>query len=61
MACPECEKWFWAGTGVEVDRLFEVCETSIINPSRCHAEIRELLNSAGTGFPAAAGGIQRDL
>lgn len=51
MACRDCEKWFWAETGEEVPRLFEICVTSMISPSRCLEEVREVLNSGGHGFP----------
>ncbi len=51
MACPDCEKWYWAETGEEVERLFDICETSVINPSRCYEEVRLALNSGGNTFP----------
>jgi hypothetical protein len=51
MECGECEKWFWAESGKEVVRLFEICATSLIDPERCIEEIREALNSGGNGFP----------
>ena len=51
MECGDCEKWYWAETGEDVPRLFEVCLTSMISPGRCLAELREILNSGGNGFP----------
>jgi hypothetical protein len=51
MECRDCEKWFWADTGEEVPRLFEICATSLVNPRRCLEEIRQVLNSGGSGFP----------
>lgn len=51
MECGECEKWFWADSGEEVVRLFDICATSLVNPGRCDGEIREILNSGGNGFP----------
>ena len=51
MECVDCEKWYWAETGEEVPRLFEICVTSMISPGRCLEEVRELLNSGGNGFP----------
>jgi len=51
MECGDCEKWYWAETGEEVVRLFEICTTSMIRPGRCLAEVREILNSGGNGFP----------
>ena len=51
MECAECEKWFWADSGEEVVRLFEICSTSMIDPKRCLEDVREVLNSGGTGFP----------
>lgn len=50
MECGDCEKWYWADTGKEVDRLFEICATSVIQPDRCLEEVREILNSGGNGF-----------
>ena len=50
MECQECEKWYWADSGEEVPRLFEICATPLVNPSRCEEDIREILNSGGTGF-----------
>lgn len=49
--CGDCERWFWADSGEEVARLFEICATSMINPGRCYEEVREILNSGGNGFP----------
>ena len=51
MECGDCEKWYWADTGEEVARLFEICSTSMIDPKGCLEDIREVLNSGGTGFP----------
>ena len=51
MECGDCEKWYWADTGEEVVRLFEICSTSMINPKGCLEEVRELLNSGGIAFP----------
>jgi len=51
MECGECEKWFWAGSGREVVRLFEICTTALVDPGPCIEEIREALNSGGNGFP----------
>jgi hypothetical protein len=51
MECPECEKWYWADSGEEVVRLFEICSTSMIDPKSCLEDVREVLNSGGTGFP----------
>jgi len=51
MECGECEKWFWAGSGQEVPKLFEICVTSLLNPGHCDREIREILASGGNGFP----------
>jgi len=51
MQCEDCEKWYWADTGEEVVRLFEICSTSMIDPRSCLEEVREVLNSGGTGFP----------
>jgi hypothetical protein len=51
MECGDCEKWYWADTGEEVVRLFEICSTSLIDPRSCLEDIREILNSGGTGFP----------
>jgi hypothetical protein len=51
MECGDCEKWYWADTGEEVVRLFEICATSMINPKGCLEEIREVLNSGGMAFP----------
>ena len=51
MECAECEKWFWADTGEEVVRLFEICSTSMIDPKSCLEDVREVLNSGGSGFP----------
>ena len=51
MVCGDCEKWFWPDSGEEVVKLFEICETSIINPSRCFDEVRLALNSGGSTFP----------
>jgi len=51
MQCEDCEKWYWADTGEEVVRLFEICSTSMIEPRSCLEEVREVLNSGGTGFP----------
>ncbi len=49
--CGDCEKWYWADSGEEVVRLFEICSTSMIEPRSCLEEVREVLNSGGTGFP----------
>jgi hypothetical protein len=51
MACPDCEKWYWADTGEEIERLFDICETSVVNPGRCYEEVRQILNSGGITFP----------
>ncbi len=51
MQCRDCEKWYWADTGEEIVRLFEICATSMIDPRSCLEEVREVLNSGGTGFP----------
>ncbi|MEN6311489.1 MAG: hypothetical protein ABFD80_08130 [Acidobacteriota bacterium] len=51
MECRQCEKWFWADSGEEVARLFEICATSLIQPGFCDEAIREVLNSGGSGFP----------
>jgi hypothetical protein len=51
MECGDCEKWYWADSGEEVVRLFEICSTSMIDPRSCLDEVREVLNSGGTGFP----------
>ncbi len=51
LECAECEKWFWADSGEEVVRLFEICSTSMIDPKSCLEDVREVLNSGGTGFP----------
>lgn len=51
MQCEDCEKWYWSDTGEEVVRLFEICSTSMIDPRSCLEEVREVLNSGGTGFP----------
>jgi hypothetical protein len=51
LECGDCERWFWAETGEEVPKLFEVCATAMVRPERCLAEIREVLNSGGNGFP----------
>ena len=51
MECAECEKWYWADSGEEVVRLFEICSTSMIDPKSCLEDVREVLNSGGTGFP----------
>jgi hypothetical protein len=51
MECGACEKWFWADSGEEVPRLFDICATSMISPGRCYEEVREILNSGGNGFP----------
>lgn len=51
MECKDCEKWFWADSGEEVVKLFEICLTSVIDPKCCLEEVREVLNSGGTGFP----------
>jgi hypothetical protein len=49
--CGDCEKWYWTDTGEEVARLFEICATSMIDPRSCLEDVREVLNSGGTGFP----------
>lgn len=51
MECADCEKWYWADSGEEVVRLFEICSTSMIDPMRCLEDVREVLNSGGSGFP----------
>ena len=51
MECGDCEKWYWGDSGEEVVRLFEVCSTSMIDPKSCLEDVREVLNSGGTGFP----------
>ncbi len=51
MECAECEKWYWADSGEEVARLFEICSTSMIDPKSCLEDVREVLNSGGSGFP----------
>ena len=51
MECGDCEKWYWADTGEEVVRLFEICSTSMIDPKGCLEDVREVLNSGGSGFP----------
>jgi len=51
MECGDCEKWYWADTGEEVARLFEICTTSMVDPGSCLDDIREILNSGGSGFP----------
>jgi len=51
MECRECEKWFLADSGEEVPRLFEICVTPLLRPHRCPEEVREMMNSGGTGFP----------
>ncbi|MGB8959392.1 MAG: hypothetical protein WCC00_10350 [Candidatus Aminicenantales bacterium] len=51
MECAECEKWYWADSGEEVVRLFEICSTSMIDPKSCLEDVREVLNSGGSGFP----------
>ncbi len=51
MECVDCKKWFWPDSGEEVVKLFEICATSVINPSRCYEEVRQLLNSGGHDFP----------
>lgn len=50
MECRDCEKWFRAGSGKEIPRLFELCTTPFLNPGRCEEEILEILNSGGNGF-----------
>jgi hypothetical protein len=50
MECRECERWFWADSGEEVARLFELCVTPVIHPGRCETDIRKILNSGGNGF-----------
>jgi hypothetical protein len=49
--CPECEIWYWADTGEQVPRLFEICPIAVIDPRSCLEEVREVLNSGGAGFP----------
>ena len=51
MECDDCEKWYWADTGDEVARLFEICSTSMVDPKSCLEDVREVLNSGGSGFP----------
>lgn len=51
MECADCEKWYWADSGEEVVRLFEICSTSMIDPKSCLEDVRDVLNSGGTGFP----------
>jgi len=51
MECADCEKWYWADSGEEVVRLFEICSTSMIDPRSCLEDVREVLNSGGTAFP----------
>jgi len=51
MECADCEKWYWADSGEEVVRLFEICSTSVVDPRSCLEDVREILNSGGTGFP----------
>jgi hypothetical protein len=51
MECGDCEKWYWADSGEEIIRLFEICSTSMIDPKSCLEDVREALNSGGTGFP----------
>ncbi len=41
LECLDCEKWFWANSGEEIPRLYEVCETAVLNPVRCFPELRE--------------------
>lgn len=51
MECDHCEKWFWADSGEEVPRLFEVCSTAWIAPFQCFDEIRNLLYGEEKAFP----------
>jgi hypothetical protein len=51
MECADCEKWYWADSGEEVVRLFEICSTSMIDPKSCLEDVREVLNSGGSCFP----------
>jgi len=52
MECQECERWYWAHSGEEVPRLFEICATALFNPGRCEEGVQEIMmNSGGTGFP----------
>jgi len=51
MECADCEKWYWAKDGVEAPALFMHCETTILHPQRCYDEVREIVLSAGNGFP----------
>jgi hypothetical protein len=51
MECLECEKWYWADSGEQVPRLFEICPIAVIDPLSCLEEVREVLNSGGAGFP----------
>jgi len=51
MECGDCEKWYWADSGEEVLRLFEICAASMIDPQNCLEEVRGVLNSGGSGFP----------
>lgn len=51
LECQDCEKWYWARGGAEAAALFMHCGTSFLRPQRCYEEIREIVLSAGNGFP----------
>ena len=50
MECEECEKWYWADRAEEAPALFKHCQTTVIHPQRCYAEIREIVQAAGASF-----------
>jgi hypothetical protein len=49
MACEECERWYWAERQEEVAALFMSCQTTILQPERCDADVREIASSLEPG------------
>ena len=44
MECKDCEKWFWADSGEEVVKLFEICLTSVsYTHLRAHETVLDLV------------------
>jgi hypothetical protein len=50
MECPDCEKWYWAGSAIEVPLLFAACESAFFNARVCYPEIREAVLAGGFNF-----------
>jgi len=52
MFCEDCEKWYWASTGANVEDLSNLCVTIIRKPALCIEDVLFPLRSGYLSNPA---------